>query len=227
LRSGLADALPQLGQNFWCHPQFMTLARFAEPVDAHKGALQAVKSDDPRFRAQGFKLENVFAGPVAIALLRTGFGQVHQRFMTQYRHLACMEVAVRDVTPGRLRLDRRGRLRVHKPLGDAERQRAAAGKATIAQVFASLNPQEIIESPLGIGLHLMGGCSIGQDARTSVVGPDFRVHGFPRLILADGAIFPSAPGINPSLSIMALAWQAANQLLRAAGASVHPVQEVA
>lgn len=217
LRSGLAGDLPALGRGFYCHPQFMSLARFDEIVDAHKGAMQSVKSDEPRFRARGFKLENVFAGPVAIAMLHPGIGAAHQRFMADYRKLACIEVAIRDETPGRIRLDNRGRLRVRKPLGDCERQRAAAGQEAIQQLLGSLRPREIIQSDLGIGLHLMGGCAMGTDPRTSVVGPDFRVHGLPRLAVVDGALFPTAPGINPSLSIMAQAWQAADRLLADAG----------
>lgn len=224
LRSGLDAQLPALGQGFYCHPQYMTLARFREPVDAHKGALQAVKSDDPRFRQQGFKLENVFAGPVAIALLKPGYGLQHQRFMRDYRHLACMEVAIRDQTPGRIRLDRNGRIQVEKPLAAPERQRARAGLDTIRHIFSKLDATEIIEAPQAIGLHLMGGCSLGQSACNSVVGADFHLHGMADVMVIDGAVFPSAPGINPSLSIMALAWQAADSLL---GQATVPVIESA
>ncbi|MFE8073145.1 GMC family oxidoreductase [Marinobacteraceae bacterium S3BR75-40.1] len=221
LRSGFEANVPALGSNFYCHPQFMALARFDHVVDAHKGALQAVKSDDARFRARGFKLENVFAGPVATAMLHPGVGAAHQRFMADYRKLACMEVAVRDETPGALRLDRAGRLRIHKPMGEPERQRARAGLETIETLFRSLQPQEIVTTDLGIGLHLMGGCGQGEDDRHSVVGPDFRVHGYPRLAVVDGGLFPAAPGINPSLTIMARSWQAADRLLADAGSKGH------
>ncbi|WP_369601673.1 GMC family oxidoreductase [Hahella sp. SMD15-11] len=205
LRSGLARHLPALGQHFWCHPQFMTLAMMRDVVDAHKGALQAVKSDDPRFRQQGFKLENVFAGPIAVSMLKAGFGPAHQRFMKDYRHLACIEVAVRDVTPGTLRLDNQSRLRIHKPLGDPEWARARAGQQAIENIFEAVGAETIDHARLRIGLHLMGGAVMGTDDRTSVVAPDGHVHGMPSLMVADGSLFPSAPGINPSLTIMAMA----------------------
>lgn len=217
LKMGLEKRLPALGQHFHCHPQWMTVALFDEIVDSHKGAFQSVKSADPRFRQWGFKLENVFAGPIAISLLKPGYGFAHQRFMQQYRHMACIEVAVRDQDPGQLRLSNKGRLQIHKPLSDGDRQRAERGNQVVQDIFSSLNAREIMTSPLRIALHLMGGCGIGSDERRSVVNEGFQVHGMPNLYIADSSIFPNAPGINPSLTIMALAHRASEAILAEAG----------
>jgi choline dehydrogenase-like flavoprotein len=56
----------------------------------------------------------------------------------------------------------------------------------------------------------MGGCSLGTDPSRSVVSPEFRLHGSRRIYAADSSIFPNAPGINPSFTIMALALKAAD-----------------
>jgi choline dehydrogenase-like flavoprotein len=40
------------------------------------------------------------------------------------------------------------------------------------------------------------------------------VHGHPNVFAADSSIFPSAPGINPSYTIMALSHRAAQEMLR-------------
>lgn len=204
LNSGLGATLPALGKGFAMHPQFMNFAIFDEPVDAHKGVLQGVKSLDPGFRKRGFKLENVFAPPIAIAVLLQRIGPDLLRFMKQYRHLACVEVAVRDENTGVMKVDRGGRLRVHKRMTDQDTRRMRDGFETVRQMFASLNPREIVQSPWGFGLHLMGGCAIGPDPEHAVVSPEFRVHGLPNLHVADGSVFPNAPGINPALTIMAL-----------------------
>ena len=217
LRSGYGDQLPALGQGFHCHPQFMSIALMDEIVDSHKGAFQSLKSDDPRFRAQGFKLENVFAGPIAVSLLKAGFGEQHQNFMQQYRRMACIEVAVRDEVPGTLRHSRNGRLVIDKKLDDVDKQRAEAGLQQIRDIFAAVGAREVMESPLVIALHLMGGCSIGQHAADSVVNEQFQVHGFENLMIADGAIYPMAPGINPSLTIMAQSHRAAESILNEFG----------
>jgi choline dehydrogenase-like flavoprotein len=59
----------------------------------------------------------------------------------------------------------------------------------------------------------MGGCPMGTDPARSVVDPEFRVHGMPRLLAADSSVFPSAPGINPSFTIMALSQRASEIML--------------
>ena len=222
LRSGFRDHLPALGEQFFSHPQWMNLALFDEPVDAHKGALQAVKSDDPDFRRRGFKLENVFAGPVATSMLIPEYGQRLQEYMHRYRYLASMEVCLRDRVPGRLRVNRRGRLRIGKPIKGTDLRRGREGVQVVREIYASLGAREFITSNFNFSLHQMGGCALGTDPRRAVVDPRFRVFGMENLRIADGSIFPTAPGINPSLTIMANSHRAAGELLadfgvRAAG----------
>jgi choline dehydrogenase-like flavoprotein len=60
----------------------------------------------------------------------------------------------------------------------------------------------------------MGGCAIGTDPNKSVVNPDFQVHGLKNIYIGDSSIFPSAPGINPSLSIMAFSQRLSEGLLK-------------
>jgi choline dehydrogenase-like flavoprotein len=55
----------------------------------------------------------------------------------------------------------------------------------------------------------MGGLGIGVNPRESVVSPEFKLHGYKNIYAADSSIFPNAPGINPSLTIMALSKMAA------------------
>jgi len=53
--------------------------------------------------------------------------------------------------------------------------------------------------------HFMGGVPIGRDDSEGVIGLDFGVHNYPGLYVIDGSIMPGNPGVNPSLSITALA----------------------
>ena len=86
-----------------------------------------------------------------------------------------------------------------------DRRRRDRGRAAIRNVFRATGAREVIEGGVAIGLHLMGGCTLGVDPATSVTGPDFRLHGFDNIYAADSSVFPNAPGINPSFTIMALA----------------------
>jgi choline dehydrogenase-like flavoprotein len=214
LKSGFADRLPSLGHQFYTHPQYMNLGVYEEPVNAHKGPLQSLKSADPGFRRNGFKLENVYAPPAALAMLVPGFGRQHMQRMRQVSHFACIEVAVRDTNPGRIRLSRNGSLVIEKSLNAEDAARRDRGLAAIRNIFLSTGAVDIIPGNIAIGLHLMGGCNMGTDPRTSVVSPEFKLHRFERIHAADSSIFPNAPGINPSLTIMALSLKGAEQILR-------------
>ncbi len=213
LRSGFKKRLPALGTSFTCHPQFMTYALFDEPVDAHKGAFQAVKSEDLKLRAQGFKLENVYAPPISTAMLLPGYGRSHQELMRKYRYYASMEVALRDENVGRVSITRGGKLVIDKPLTDVDRAKARAGLELVRELFSKTGAKQIIPCEQSFGLHLMGGCPIGADPARSVVNPDFQVHGLKNLYAADSSVFPSAPGINPSFTIMALSQRASERIL--------------
>jgi choline dehydrogenase-like flavoprotein len=214
LASGFAARLPALGHNFYTHPQYMHLGIFAVPVDAQHGPLQSYKSDEPAFRRSGFKLENVFGPPVAVAMLLPGFGREHMRRMKQITHFACIEVAVRDTNPGRVRLGSRGTAVVEKRLNDEDARRRDRGFAAVRNIFLATGAKEIIPGDIAIGLHLMGGCNLGVDPARAVTSPDFHLHGFPNIYAADSSVFPNAPGINPSFTIMALASMAADRILR-------------
>ena len=213
LRSQFGQKLPALGKKFCCHPQYMTYALFSEPVDAHKGAFQAVQSEDPKLRAVGIKLENVYAPPIATALLLPGIGKQHHRMMKKYRYMSSMEVAIRDDASGRIVVDRSGNLIIHKGLTRDDKAKARYGLNLIRDIYQSLGAREIISCPQTFGLHLMGGCSIGADGSDSVVNPEFTVQDHPNIYIADSSIFPNAPGINPSLTIMAMSQMALQRMM--------------
>ncbi|MGQ5524441.1 FAD-dependent oxidoreductase [Chitinimonas sp. PSY-7] len=216
MRSGWSARLPALGQGYYCHPQFMYFARYRDPVNAQRGPFQAYKSDDPSFRAQGFKLENVFSPPIGTALLLPGLGHKHQQSMAAICHYACIEVAVRDTHAGRLSLASGGRLRIDKELDAEDKRRAKAGYQAVCNVFRATDAEAILPGRFGIGLHLMGGLRLARRPEEGCVAGDFRLFGSQRIQVADASLFPSAPGINPSLTIMALARRLGCQMVEVA-----------
>ncbi len=197
-----------LGTGISCHPQYMTYALFDEPIDAHKGAFQGVKSYDENLRKMGMKFENVFAPPIATAMLFNGIGTKHQAMMKRYRYLASMEVAIRDEATGKLSIGKGGKLLIDKKMTDQDMSRGRKGVEFVQEMYSKIGAKEIIKCDQGFGLHLMGGCAIGTDGKKSVVNPEFRVHDTKRIFIADSSIFPSAPGLNPSLTIMAMSEKA-------------------
>lgn len=60
--------------------------------------------------------------------------------------------------------------------------------------------------------HLMGGVPFGRDENEGVIGLDFQVFNYPGLYVADGSVMPANPGVNPSLTITALAEYAMSKI---------------
>jgi len=61
--------------------------------------------------------------------------------------------------------------------------------------------------------HDLGGCRMGEDPSSSVVNRDLRVHDTPGLYVFSGAVFPTCPGVNPTLTMWALCYRAAEHLV--------------
>ena len=60
--------------------------------------------------------------------------------------------------------------------------------------------------------HLLGGAVIGADAKSGVVDKNLRVFGYRNMLVCDGAAMPANPGVNPALTITALAEYAMAQI---------------
>jgi len=56
-----------------------------------------------------------------------------------------------------------------------------------------------------ITAHILGGNPMGHHVGEGVVDLRFEVHGYPGLYIVDGSIIPANPGLNPSLTLTALA----------------------
>jgi cholesterol oxidase len=52
--------------------------------------------------------------------------------------------------------------------------------------------------------HIIGGCPMGKAGSEGVVDDNFRVHGYENMYILDSSVIPCNPGVNPSLTILAL-----------------------
>lgn len=212
LRSGLKTDLPALGEHFYVHPQFNSFARFDAPVDGHLGAFQSVASDDPRFQAQGFKLECIVL-PRSVMALTLPWAGTRQAQLSDYRYWAGAEVSIRDTEPGQITLGRTGAIKIAKALSRSDISKRAAARKVIEEVFLAAGARDVTHGWISLSVHPMGGAAVGKDSARSVVTPDFRLHGSRRIHVCDASLFPDALGANPSLTVMALADRAADSML--------------
>ena len=88
----------------------------------------------------------------------------------------------------------------------------------VTRLFASktkgIPAGSLMESLLSTGItaHILGGCPMGLDSQEGVVDQNCQVYNYPGLYIVDGSIVPANPGINPSLTITALAEYAMSKI---------------
>jgi cholesterol oxidase len=70
--------------------------------------------------------------------------------------------------------------------------------------------------------HILGGCPFGLTPEEGVIDLDCQIHNYPGLYVVDGSIMPANPGVNPSLTITALAEYAMSRVPNKPGAPVRP-----
>jgi glucose dehydrogenase len=58
----------------------------------------------------------------------------------------------------------------------------------------------------------MGTTRMGQDAATSVVDPDCRVHDVPNVYIAGASLFPTGGSVNPTFTLAALSARLARHI---------------
>ena len=64
------------------------------------------------------------------------------------------------------------------------------------------------------GQHQAGTCRMGEDPARSVCDPVGALHDCPNVVLADASVHVTNGGVNPALTVMALAWRHADLLAR-------------
>jgi len=97
--------------------------------------------------------------------------------------------------------------------------------AELDRFLQGIGSAGIRENSVGLfSAHPMGSARAGPDPRTSAARPSGEVHGVDGLWVGDGSLLPSAPGANPMMSILALAWRTSDRIL--ASLAGRPPQDV-
>lgn len=108
---------------------------------------------------------------------------------------------------------RRGRLGSFHESGPAPT--ASLPEATdlvdrVAEKLEGVAGSLVTETLLGIPstAHILGGCCLGADAEEGVIDVQHRLFGYPDCLVVDGSTMSANPGVNPSLTITAMAERA-------------------
>jgi cholesterol oxidase len=106
---------------------------------------------------------------------------------------------------------------------------ANAAAEWMAKRIGGVPQSGITESSLNIPTtaHILGGAVIGDGPDTGVIDAQHCVFGYKNLLVTDGAAVPANPGVNPSLTITALAERAISFVPEAGGAEPEALPEAA
>jgi choline dehydrogenase-like flavoprotein len=113
-------------------------------------------------------------------------------------------------------------LRFHWQWSEHETRQAAHMQKTFGQIIEAMGGRVKGEvktdgvqaiAPGGSIIHEVGGAIMGEDPKSSVTNRWGQTWDVKNLFVTDGAVFPSNADKNPTLTIMALAWRAADHML--------------
>lgn len=233
-RSGVRS--PHLGAHLQAHPGASLIGLFDHEVGLWHGATQGFESDQHR-RAGRFKIETVALAPELLIAALPGAGVRWTRWIARAPRMAVWAVDLRAHAEGRVAPGRAGaRIRFGPERRDMANMRAglaytaelmfAAGATAVLPGILGL--PETVDGPDGIRLiangpddpraytmaltHLFGTARMSTMPAAGVVGPGFAVHGTRNLHVVDSSVFPTNTGVNPQLSIMAVAMLGAERI---------------
>jgi choline dehydrogenase-like flavoprotein len=232
--NGLANSSDQVGRNFMSHPGAQCWGLFDEPMNPWEGfslnhlcCLDYAQTHPGVPYVRGFAMETLTALPVGMA---TGpaaglWGAELKALMRRYRHLAGLFTICEGVpTPtNRVTVEAdlpdewgmpRGHIHYDWHLNDVRLMDAAAAKSL--DVLRAAGAREAFRQAPG-QVHMMGTARMGSDPRDSVATADGQTHDVGNLYLAGGALFPTGSSVNPTLTILALAWRTAEHVARRFG----------
>ncbi len=183
----------------------------------------------------GFWLECPPFLPGLGAVAAPGFGRAHAECMTQFRHLGSVIALTRDgadtqVSSGGVTVQRDGRVSIEYALTKADAQRVSASIEAAARLqlaagarevrtlhtepvvmrserdLARLRGTSVAANRVGLfSAHVNGSCRMGGDRRTAATSPEGERYGARGVYVCDGSLLPTALGVNPQETIMALA----------------------
>jgi len=233
-KQGLGTRSGELGRNLAIHPATAVRALFDEQVDMASGVPQSYYVDE--FADEGIMLEGA-AGPPDYAAMTFPFaGEKHRELMLQFRNIAQFGLMVSDLSRGFVR-ERAGRVEIRYDLNEDDTQTFKRGIERLCELFVAAGARAIYPPVAGVpeivggdldplrrtevnarDLVLMAFHPLGTaraDARPDhgVVTGDLRLHEMENVWVSDASVIPSSIGVNPQITIMALATRLAYQLL--------------
>jgi choline dehydrogenase-like flavoprotein len=242
LKSKLANSSGELGRNLTFHLTSAVLGLYEKIMYGAGGIPQSAMCDEflnKNGDGGGFWLEAVPIYPTLAGLALPGFGSWHREMMRVYPHIGATIILVKEIeSSGRVTVNDEGRASISYKLRGkdleylkqgvdvAARIQFAAGAKKVMTLHAKptefKSPDEIrrklADADWGTNeialysAHPLGTCRMGADPRKSVVDSHCQTHDVKGLFVVDGSVTPTSLGVNPQVTILAIAEKSAEWL---------------
>jgi len=185
-----------------------------------------------RGAAAGFFMEAAPVHPMLSSIASMGFGEDQAAFLERLVRssvlIALQQDGMLGDPGGTVGIDRAGNPTLSYPFHTTLMEGFQAAYVALSKVHLGAGAQRamtlhrtpvVMDGPAGLpaladasygplehrvfSAHAMGGCVMGNDPATSVVGQDLRHHAVRNLFVMDGSVFPTSLGVNPTITIAA------------------------
>jgi choline dehydrogenase-like flavoprotein len=232
-RNRLGGESGQLGRNLAIHPATAVRALFDEEIDMARGVPQSYFVDE--FAADRIMFEGA-AGPPDYLAMSLPFSRDRQReVMLRYRNLSQFGLMVSDTSRGSVR-PRAGRPQIRYDLNAEDAAAFKRGIELLTELYWAAGAKAVYPPVAGIdelregdsralrerelrprdltlmAFHPLGTARADARPQHGVVDAELKLHGVEGLYVADASVVPSSLGVNPQITIMALATRLAFHL---------------
>ena len=225
---GLANSSGLVGKNFMVQSNQAAWGLMDEEIRAYKGPPSLAITEHWNYTDKG---KDFFGGycymsqgplPVVWALAEAGrglWGEPLLQEMQHYNHQAGLKMVGETMPQERncvTLADEKDDYglpiaRVTHSYCDNDRRMIEHAMDFMSQALAAAGAHHIWRQTDDT-CHLNGTARMGSDPRTSVVNADCRSWDIPNLWICDGSVFPTVGGVNPSLTIQAIACRTADRI---------------
>jgi choline dehydrogenase-like flavoprotein len=245
--NGLANTSGLVGKYFLADTGIMSHALFEHPLNDYQGVHVSrlihdyYDSDPQRGFYGGAGIDARFDQfPIGFALgglpkdvprwgegFKSALGQYFTRTMSLLAHTTCLAVESNTISLDSELKDAWGlpALRMTFKNHPDDLKVLAFSRDRMHEILEAAGARKIWSdevADLTFTGHLMGTCRMGNDPRTSVVDKYHRTHDVPNLFLVDGSSFVTCARQQPTCTIAALAYRAADFIVRSRGSVPRP-----
>jgi choline dehydrogenase-like flavoprotein len=232
LKSGIGGKNPHLGRHMTVHPAFRMFARFDEPVHGWRGALQSAYTD--HFEDDGYTMVSLFIPPGVIAATMPGFGAELAMRARAVPEIAVFGGMIHDEGGGTVHRGPGREPVVTYRMAGKDRASVPGLIRLMAETFFAAGAKEVYPPILGqhpvaaddfarldldrlpsmrlecSSQHPLGSCRMSAAKRDGVVDPYGQSWDVDGLFVADGSVVPTSLGVNPQVTVMAMAHRIAS-----------------